>query len=157
MNEKQYIWYVGYGSNLCEKRFLNYIKGGKFEWGGSDAKGCSDRTDPEDNKPIQIPYRLYFARSARNWGRGGVAFLRNYKEVDRNLWTWGRMWKITKEQYNHVRNQEGPRWYNEEIELGELKDIPIYTITYNAEQLIKRPAECYLRTIILGPKIMVLK
>jgi hypothetical protein len=151
MDKDKYIWYVGYGSNLCEKRFLCYIKGEKFIFGncGSSCKGCFDDAEPEDNKPIRIPYRLYFAKSSKKWSGGGVAFLRCKKELDEKLWTWGRMWKITKEQYDEVKIQE-ESWYNKELSIDKQEDIPFLTITSNTELSMKKPDECYLGVMVLG-------
>ena len=65
----------------------------------------------------------------------------------------GRMWKITNEQYEQIRDQEGCSWYNHEISLGEENGFPILTIT-NAAILTpyKRPSTGYLKTIALGLK-----
>ncbi len=70
----KYVWYAGYGSNLCEERFLCYIKGGKFRWGGRKSSGCDDKTLPEEKGRITIPFPLYFAERSRGWQGGGVAF-----------------------------------------------------------------------------------
>jgi hypothetical protein len=150
---QSYVWYAGYGSNLCKKRFLCYILGGKFKWGGSDAKGCTDKSLPKANKQISIPYRLYFAKSSPNWSNGAVAFINPNKELNENNWTLGRIWKITCEQYEEVRVQEGKSWYNEEIYLREEDEFPIRTIT-NKEFLTpyNQPCEGYLKTIALGLK-----
>jgi hypothetical protein len=108
MDKKQsYIWYAGYGSNLCKERLHCYIRGGDFKWGGKKAKGCRDKTLPSANKPIQLPYRLYFAKRSPYWGNGGVAFISSDQEPDKNNWTRGRMWKITCEQYEEIKIQEG--------------------------------------------------
>jgi len=62
------------------------------------------------------------------------------------------MWKITKEQYEHIRKQEGPK-YNHEIPLGEEDGITIYTITNTAILTpYNRPSAGYLKTIALGLK-----
>jgi len=90
-----------------------------------------------------------------NWGPGGVAFIAPEREESEERWTKGRMWRITREQYEDVRNQEGRSWYNYEIFLGKERGIPIYTIT-NANILanIRQPSEAYLKTIISGLKEM---
>lgn len=150
---QSYVWYVGYGSNLCEERFLCYIRGRRFKWGGSKAARCTDQSLPKENKSLWIPYRLYFAKESSSWENKGVAFISPNKESNENNWTLGRMWKITKEQYEHVRNQEGRSWYNHEISLGEGDGLPILTII-NATILTpyKRPSKGYLKTIALGLK-----
>lgn len=150
---RAYVWYVGYGSNLCEERFLCYINGGKFKWGGSSAEGCTNKDLPKTNKQTQIPYRLFFAKSSSNWDNGGVAFINPNKDSDKSNWTLGRMWKITCEQYEEVRRQEGKSWYNHEIFLGEEDGFPIRTIT-NKKDLApyNQPSDGYLKTVALGLK-----
>lgn len=126
-----HIWYLGYGSNLHEQRFLCYIKGGTPTFGKTNHCGCTDKTLPAENKAMIINYPLYFALSDKstktsNWGPGGVAFISPKK--DRRVKTLCRMWKITRNQYDEVKRQEGP-WYGKEILLGDEGGIPIYTIT----------------------------
>jgi hypothetical protein len=148
----KYVWYVCYGSNLCEERFLCYIRGGKFKRGGSEAEGCTDKSLPIADKPCRIPHRLYFAKSAASWGNGGVAFLDPKKEPDQAHWSLGRMWKITYEQYREISKQEGS-WYTKQINLGEEDGCPMLTFT-NQKRLHpdKPPAESYTRTIAEGLK-----
>ena len=150
-----YIWYVGYGSNLHEQRFLCYINGGTPRFGKKCTNGCSDKSHPMQDKPIIINYSLYFAlpdnrRKTDNWGDGGVAFIDPQK--DEKSKTFCRMWKITKRQYDQVKNQEGP-WYGKQISLGEDSGIPIYTITNNVTlSNIICPSDAYIKTIALGLK-----
>jgi hypothetical protein len=75
-----YVWYVGYGSNVHEQRFLCYIRGGTPRFGKKHSKGCTDKTPPVEKKAITISYPLYFAlpdknTKTSNWGAGGVAFI----------------------------------------------------------------------------------
>jgi hypothetical protein len=151
-----YVWYVGYGSNLSEQRFLCYIQGCTPIFGKKQNSGCKDKTLPKGNKPITIHYPLYFALPGRNkettnWGPGGVAFISTCK--DEKTKTLCRMWKIKREQYEEVKTQEGPSWYDYEIPLGDEDGIPVYTIT-NKNNLnnILQPSEAYLKTIALGLK-----
>ena len=158
MNNQHYIWYVGYGSNLSKQRFLCYIVGGTPKYGKEYNDGCRNTNCPVDDKPFKIPCRLYFAlpngnTETSNWGPGGVAFIIPDKDLNENNRSLARMWKITKEQYEEIRNQEGCCWYNFEISLGEENGISIYTVT-NENYLgnIKTPSEAYLKTIALGLK-----
>ncbi len=150
-----YIWYAGYGSNLSEQRFLCYIQGGSPHFGRKCNTGCEDTTLPVENKPKIIHYRLYFAlpdncKKTCNWGCGGIAFISPHK--DKMSKTLCRMWKITKNQYEEVKKQEG-RSYNKEIKLGEDNGVPIYTITNkNDLRNILCPSDCYIKTIALGIK-----
>ena len=151
-----YIWYVGYGSNLHEQRFLCYIKGGTPCFGKKCNDGCKDTALPVEKKAITINYPLYFAlpdknTNTPNWGIGGVAFIGH--QEDKKLKTFCRMWKITKGQYDEVKKQEGSSWYGKEMQLGEEDGIPIYTITNNAFLTnIIRPSDAYIKTIALGLK-----
>ncbi|MEM2145952.1 MAG: hypothetical protein QW279_11365, partial [Candidatus Jordarchaeaceae archaeon] len=104
-------------------------------------------------KPILIPYELYFSRYSANWQNGGVAFLKPNKVLGVNDWTLGRVWKITCEQYEEVRVQEGKDCYNYEIYLGEEDDVPIRIIT--SENILtpyNKPSDGYIKTITLGLK-----
>lgn len=149
-----YVWYVGYGSNVHEQRFLCYIKGGTPRFGKKCNKGCTDKTLPIENKAITIDYPLYFAlpgknKGTSNWGAGGVAFID--PQEDKSLKTLCRMWKITKDQYHEVRKQEGPDWYGKEILLGEDGGVPICTITSDAVlSNVICPSDTYIKTIALG-------
>jgi hypothetical protein len=150
-----YVWYVGYGSNLHEQRFFCYIKGGTPHFGKTLYDGCTDKRLPAENKAMIINYPLYFAlpdkkTGTSNWGAGGVAFIGLKK--DRRVKTLCRMWKITNNQYNEVKWQEGS-WYGKEILLGDEDGIPIYTIT-NGTVLtnINKPSDTYIKTIALGLK-----
>lgn len=157
-NNKTYVWYLGYGSNLSEQRFLCYIKGGKSLYGKKSNKSCGDKTPPVGDKPYKIPYRLYFAlpdglEGTKNWGPGGVAFIKTRKVKKKENWTYCRMWKITKEQYEHVRDEEGRTWYDKEILIKKEAGIPIYTITSKKNLRNILPASnTYLKTIALGFK-----
>jgi len=155
---QEYVWYIGYGSNLNEQRFFCYILGGTPKYGCKPNKGCTNKTLPPEDRSIKIPYILYFAlpegrKKTSIWGKGGVAFITPEKVEDKNLWTLGRMWKITKDQHEEVKEQEGQRWYTHEICIGEDNRIPIYTIT-NKKKLNNYilPNNRYLKTIALGLK-----
>lgn len=144
----KYVWYVGYGSNLFRKRFLCYIEGGQFELGGSNSRGCKDKTLPMKDKHIHIPYALYFAKNARTWDNQGVAFIST--ERDESKQTYGRMWKVTENQFSEICEQEG-EWYNVEVDLGQDEyGIPIRTITNGVQLMPNKPSDKYLRTMILG-------
>ncbi len=144
-----YVWYVGYGSNLLEERFLCYIKGGKFRMGGSTSKGCEDRTSPLASKPTIIPAQMYFAVNSKSWQGSAVAFICYFKlnRIDSRT-TLGRMWKISEEQFEGVRHQEGRSLYNKVIELGESEDgCRIVNLTRRKTFIPNKPSVQYLCTI----------
>ncbi len=145
----KYIWYFGYGSNTMKERFFCYINGIKFKWGGSDCTGCTDKTLPIENKWHTIKHELFFAKKADSWGKGGVAFIT--VNSDENMQTYGRMWKITEEQFSEIWKHEGKIWYNEKIDLeSDYEGVPIWTITSNDKLDFNKPSEKYVKTIMCG-------
>lgn len=63
------------------------------------------------------------------------------------------MWKVTKEQYEEVKDDEGRSWYDKEIPLGENSRVSIRTITNNSIlSNITCPSDAYIKTIALGLK-----
>lgn len=150
--EHMHVWYVGYGSNLLRERFNHYILGGKFRWGGKPNNKCRDSTLPKENRVFIIPHRLYFANNSDWWQGNGVAFIS--PEPDKDAYTYGRMWKITKEQFEHIWKEEGngKNWYNKKLDLGQENGIPIYTITHSSELQFSTPSDNYVKTIIAGLK-----
>lgn len=170
--EKKHIWYASYGSNLCEERFLCYIRGGQPEGAAKSYLGCSDKTLPVDKKEIYICSEIYFAKNSGNWENGGVAFIKT--NFDEQMQTLGRMYLITKEQFIDVVKQEtdfksvliinferaisegslvfrNGSWYNKIIFLGKWCDYPIFTFT-NQDNIspTTKPNNKYLRTIVKG-------
>jgi hypothetical protein len=150
----EYVWYAGYGSNLSRQRFLCYILGGKPALGSKNHEGSKDPTPPGANRILTVKHRLYFAlprgsTGTKNWGPGGVAFIET--ESDESAETICRMWRITREQYEDVRKQEGLTWYDKEITLGEADGIPILTVSHGHRlEHTVAPSPAYLRTIATG-------
>ncbi len=150
----KYLWYAGYGSNLNRQRFICYIQGGTPVFGKKANKGCTNRIAPLEDRIIKIPHHLYFAwpsslPPSENWGAGGVAFLDPKKsETDYSI---ARVWKITAEQYEAVREQEGRDFYDHEIQLGDRDGIPVRTMTHSSLMTdVLKPSTTYLKTIMLG-------
>lgn len=172
MKEKAYVWYASYGSNLYRERFLKYILGGTQEGSTVGESGCKDKNLPIDDKPITIPYELYFAQKAAKWQNGGVGFI-GLEEVSKNT-TFGRMYLITEEQFFDVVKQENNNldfsidlrevqkykckiirkaWYGNIIYLGNFDKYPIYTFTSywnKGEKDYICPSLEYLATIVKG-------
>jgi hypothetical protein len=175
---KDLVWYASYGSNMLKNRFLCYICGGTPEGAGKDYLGCSDKTEPIENKPIILPYSLYFSKQSSIWENKGVAFIKSLR--DENIRTLGRMYLISKDQFIDLVHQENaldPRntfididfaylilngetkipahWYSRIIYIGEENGHPIFTFTSacdDSEITLQPPGEKYLRTIIKGIK-----
>ena len=152
--QEDLVWYLGYGSNLNRQRFLCYIIGGRPTHGKRSNPGCTDKSLPIEDRPYKIPYGLHFGlpdgmTGTDNWGAGGVAFIDIH--TGKNNPTLARIWKITADQYEEIRTQEGRGWYNKELLLGELEEAPIKTITHDTRyQNLLAPSGPYERTIIEG-------
>ncbi len=142
-----YVWYVSYGSNLLEERFLAYILGGEFPGARRVYKGCRDRSLPLASVRTVIPYRRYFARESGTWEGKGVAFLDPAVPGE----TLGRAWLITKEQFEDVNEQEGA-WYSRQLGLAPIGGIPAVTFTERARSAETEPSTRYLEVIAQGTR-----
>lgn len=150
---KDYIWYVSYGSNMLEERFLCYIEGGCFEGSDSYRNPCEDPTRPIQKRAIDIPYDMYFGNYSGSWEGCGVSFLDTTKEGH----ALGVAYLITQEQFEHVAAEEnGGRspgygnWYEDIISLGEMDGIEMLTISNNELRDYNEPCEEYLNTLKRG-------
>jgi hypothetical protein len=170
--DTSYVWYVSYGSNLMEHRFLCYILGDQPEGSSQKERGCKNPAVPLKNSETKLPYPLYFARERTKWGEGGVAFIGH--ENDEKYTTIGRKYLITAEQFMDVTAQEnsveeieadleeviekgfihfGTGWYSRMVYLGEEEGYPMVTFTCNldmGEQNLNPPHQAYLKTIAKG-------
>lgn len=140
-----YVWYVCYGSNLLEERFMYYLMGGRSVFDGTEYRGCSDQTKPLTSCSCTIPYQLYFSRSSAKWGNGGVAFL----DVCQNGMTLGKMYLVSRNQYEEIKTQEG-LWYQQTLELGTYQGMPMLTFTDTQRMANHAPHESYLNVIRHG-------
>ncbi len=145
-----YLIYAAYGSNLLKDRFMVYIKGGTYC--GRLYEGSKDKIDPQDLGCIYVPHRLYFAKESSRWKNKGVAFLDCEKERDNNFHAIVRLWKVSEQQFEDIKKQEGKTWYNVELELGEKEGLIIKTITGCWKTEINKPSEEYLNVIRQGLK-----
>jgi hypothetical protein len=151
MDNKDYVWYACYGSNLLKERFMLYIKGGKLNIFGIELqnKGCRDKAEPKEEKQIKINHELYFAKNSSRWDNGGIAFL---KINSSNDFSYGRAYLITEEQLNEIIAQEGGIYYNK-IRIGEMLGFPVYTFTSSVDyKPPTKPSSSYLKVIIMGLK-----
>jgi len=173
MKQPQKVWYASYGSNILESRFHCYIRGGKPAGATQTYAGCSDKTLPEDNRRVYINSEVYFAKKAKTWNGGGVAFIKN--QFDKSVRSPGRMYLISTDQFVDVVRQEigieeslqidldkvrqegssivkPQSWYGNIIFLGDEDGYPIYTFTSEVDLLdeLNAPNEHYLRTISNG-------
>ena len=135
-NESNYVWYACYGSNVNKNRFMAYIR------------NCSDSTPPVDDRPFVFEHSIYFAKSASCWQNGGKAFLDDTVSGS----AYGRIYKITREQYEEVKRHEGTD-YTKKICLGEIDGHPVYSFTDTQKNSpSKTPSGEYFTTIAEGLK-----
>lgn len=106
------VWYLSYGSNLMQARFMCYITGGRPQGSQKNYNGClSDKTPPKGSLPDEIDFSLYFARrpdtaaSLNTTWEGGIAFIRQ-NELTAGDSTIARRYLITKGQLEGVIAQE---------------------------------------------------
>lgn len=134
LSDTEYVWYACYGSNINSSRFMKYIN------------KCSDKTPPVEDRPYKFNHNIYFAKSSDRWQGCGVAFLDDTCEGE----ALGRIYKITRKQYEEVMQQEGPK-YRKKIYLGESEGLPMYTFTDTQKnEPIRTPSSKYFSTIFIG-------
>ena len=172
------VWYASYGSNLCAARFGCYIAGGTPPRGTRPCRGARDTTPPRQDRPLTIPYRLYFAGTSKTWG-GAPSFIDIVESpaTPTPTPTRARAYLITWEQFEDVVAQENGRSVTAPIDpaladlaeggshplgsdryenvlcVGRDEDAPVLTFTSpwtmdRAE--LGAPALDYLRTMIDG-------
>jgi len=146
MDRMDKIWYASYGSNLLFERFRCYIEGGVFAGNGNEYDGCTDPELPTESRRIIIPFERYYARHSGSWDGGGVAFI----DPETPGETIGRMYLITAEQFEEVKQQEGPSWYGREVCLGQHDGYPVMTFTEYERSPETEPSEGYLKVIREG-------
>lgn len=147
-----------------------YIRGGMAEGGRIYSPGCSDTTLPQDDRAIEIPYRLYFAGESLMWN-GGVCFISDKPQL---CAIKARAYLVTEAQFWQILSQEsktvvpiqacdiaqlraqgsvsvGAGKYDHAIYCGELEGYPMITFTAPAQHMVSAmPSEDYLRLIISG-------
>ena len=169
--EKQYVWYASYGSNLSKDRFLCYIRGGKPEGSEKTEVGCRDKTLPKEDKTYIMNYPLYFAKNSVRWQKQGVAFIGLQEDQQHPIYS--RKYLITTEQFMDVVKQENngeellidleevkknrymtlkDSWYGTILYVGEEEGVPIFTFTadWDLDVPFTKPSKEYLSMIIEG-------
>lgn len=134
--ETEYVWYACYGSNISRRRFMRYID------------SCTDTTPPVEDRPFEFSHSIYFAKSSAIWDNGAVAFL----DVETEGKAYGRIYKITKEQFMEVQQMEGPK-YTRGLEFDPIDGLPVYSFTdveTKAEVSTGIPSKGYFDEILLG-------
>ncbi|RXI96394.1 hypothetical protein DS745_22020 [Anaerobacillus alkaliphilus] len=173
MEEKNYVWYASYGSNLSRDRFLCYIRGGKPEGSEIEEVGCRDQSLPIKEASFIMDYPLYFAKNSDRWQNGGVAFIGLQQDLQTK--TYSKKYLITEEQFFDVVKQENngaefeinldeakkegsktfrDAWYGTILYVGEADGHPIFTFTadWDLDVPFSKPSKHYLRMIREGLK-----
>lgn len=176
MGNKEYVWYLSYGSNINYKRFMCYILGKKFLPTSRKPARCSDATPPKDIKYHIFNNPLLFVEKAKQWDDMGVAIINT--ETNENITTYGKMYLITKEQFRHVTKEENGGIIDNEnfsftkegltpqiikknkrcgllLNVGKHEGFPIYTFTSSkniSKMDINRPSKKYIKAISQGIK-----
>ncbi len=133
LNRSDYVWYVSYGVNMLEERFLCYIKGGSFRGMDRVYSGCADKSLPLAKMNYILPYEMYCANSSSTWDGSGVAFLDMKTEGK----TYGVAYLIKKNQLEDICRQENGgklpsetlNWYDSIETIGSWDDIDVVTLT----------------------------
>ena len=159
------VWYLAYGSNVNEQRFLRYLQG------DDSHLGARDSSEPTESVWAQLPFELTFERQSQRWKGGGVAFVHPSAEHT----AWFRAWNISGEQFEDVFAQEnrtpvgtgldwnaiasgsvdvGTGWYRRIMATSEtdLGDISGLTFTTADRQTMSTPSPDYAETIAAGLK-----
>ena len=112
-------------------------------------EGCTDTTPSVDDRPFEFDHPVFFAGKSFRWGGKGKAFL----DIEKNGHAFGRIYKITKDQYDEVKHKEGPD-YQRIVELGEVDGIPVVSFTNGNNPVPRRAVSSleYLDTILDGLK-----
>ena len=149
---RDYIWYVSYGSNMLYDRFLCYIEGGSYE----DSRyhpPCDDPSLPLAVKTVEIAHDMYYGNTSSSWQFGGVSFLDTSKEGH----AYGVAYLITREQFDHVAAEENDgqfpgsgEWYNYKRTIGALDGFELVTVTNDKLRESNSPSQKYLKALKEG-------
>ncbi len=165
------VWYASYGSNLHRDRFLHYLRGGTHTGTGIGHRGARDPQPPRADRPVRVPFPLYFAGRSRRWA-GGVAFLDHARTTPAP--TLSRAYLMTVAQLEDVLSQESGRetepldvdavveagaltvgegYYDLVLHCGSHRGIPVMTFTSPRPMPVEdlaAPSIDYLRHISHG-------
>jgi hypothetical protein len=163
------VWYASYGSNLSRERFLTYLRGGRPSGASRTYAGARNRSDPQDDRPLTLPGRVFFAWESPTWG-GGIAFY----DADTPGTALARAYLLTDQQFadvaaqemhrepgsdldlthvlEHSRHDTGPGRYESLHLVGDLDGHPVLTFTTPdpTELQPNSPTAAYLMTIADG-------
>ena len=167
------VWYVAYGSNLAERRFTCYLRGGRLTGAARAYSGCRDQRGPRRTVALEVDGGLVFAGRSITWG-GGTA---SYDPAAARRVAC-RAYLITSDQFADVTAQEmrrpaggafaralaealpdlhevlvlGPGQYETVTRLGESGGAPLLTVTADPFRRppLAVPTAAYLRWVATG-------
>ena len=96
-NGNTLVWYVAYGSNTSEERFLKYFSG-DLSRSGVSTKPMEDPHPPEKSEPTTMPHRLYFGGSYLARGGTSGLFVETVNRADDRAVTYARQYLISWDQ-----------------------------------------------------------
>jgi hypothetical protein len=168
VRKNDFLWYVGYGSNLCRARFVTYLTGATEDSRFGAHTGAHDQTEPRDSVMVPLAHELYFGEGRNRW-KGGTAFID--PAFSRSARTIGRGWLITRGQFEAVAGQENavmradveplpilgstlaidvPGRYELILGLPPIKGHPAFTITSAIRHPQLNPSSAYEAVIVEG-------
>lgn len=137
ITNEEYVWYAGYGSNLCYQRFMAYIN------------RTTSKQFPLATKRILFSHPIYFAKHSSRWKNAGVAFL----DIDSQGSSYGVMYLITRKQLEEIQKMEGKLWYNKMLTISKDElGIDIVTLTHDSRYDDVCPSKEYFEIIGNGIK-----
>ena len=141
------VWYVCYGSNLLEERFLCYVRGGVIPGNVLSERGAKDTSLPVRSEKCTIDHELFFSTPIKKWFGSGVAYInpQKIKQTKKNKVgvTLGRRYLITLEQFLDVVRQENS--------LPADREVPINFDRLRSEgSQVVFPGNYYGRLLYLG-------
>ncbi len=102
------VWYVAYGSNLLEDRFLAYLVGCDDDRPWGLHRGAIDPTPPSGARRVVVPHPVRFGGHSVRWN-GGCCFCPAEASPPDRLPVVGRAWRITWGQMADLVAQENGR------------------------------------------------
>ena len=163
-----FIWYAAYGSNLSRARFEVYLRGGIPQGSAHAFPGSRDPSPPLNDRPWECACELRFGGRSLTWGGGVALVVPGPSDVPTKL----RLYLVTLGQFEDVVAQENwlepgsvelsdarydphhiigaDHTYRVILQLGEIDDMPVLTITQDVGTPIAAPTIPYLRHIAQG-------
>lgn len=170
------VWYVSYGSNMAQERFLCYVQGGRPSGAQRTYTGCRDATAPQDSCAWQLPGQVVFAGTFYAWDPNGAGAALFFPDPGHR--SVARAWLVTKEQFADVVAAEnghapgsfddvvnpvlagrddaaaiGSGPYGRMVACGQRAGVPAWTFTTNTsfeDVELNAPPQAYVDMLVSG-------